>query len=777
MLNRNRPPASSPEHCDEAELRAYLADDLPAAEHARVERHLALCWACSERYEELGRQVRELREALCPEGLLGPQQIARARREFFARYAELEAGLPADAAPSFPTVAGVRKTALTKTLAIAAAIVLAAGLGAWFAARARHVEPSEVLAQTLQHEDSLRLLEGPLHQEFQIDIRQVKPARGRHTGLLSVWYDSRGERFAGRWERDNGKLQYAIWRPEPDREFVFNAQLGATAVARVPQTGKSLTLGELSFEGASLEQLETGFLYWLSNRRWEPISIASDVNVFRLRDGVEADVELVNADDGRQAYRVTARRETGWGVIEVVAEVDAQTYRPKIELLRLSNADRVVELRLRARRTQWLVPGMVEQDLFWPSVSIAGEPGNLADLHRDGDPPAPKMPPPGRLHRVPTAAELDLVEIEARFALHQAGACLGVPVRVERVDGHLVQVGGLVESDERKAELLERLAKLAPSPLLQIDIQTVEEALRRASAKPAGQNPAPADAPSANGERLEVVATDSPIRAELERYLRQKAGATAEGSGTAVPLEQQASDFSDRVVSSSLANLTEAWALRRLAERYGGDAGNRLPPSAAALLHRMLADHNASLRARTAAIQSQIRPLLLTLVANGHSQPPAASAGTAHNVRPGSGTALGTATALANATASGAISGTATAVGNATTVGNATAIGYSTASDAGSGPDADQGDWAALSLRIFQEVESTEAATTGLFADSGNANGARRQGSSEQMAAALVEALPRLESRLRSLGQNWNAQDSTPLAGPPAAQSPARDLP
>ena len=410
MLNRNRPRASSPEHCDEALLRAYLSDDLPAPQHARVEGHMALCWACNERHLALRRKMQQVREALQEESPLGPQQIARARREFFVRYAELEAGLQTDRTPSFPVVAGAGKAAYAKALSIAAGIVLVVGLGAWLASRPRHVQPSEVLAQTLEHEDSLRLLEGPLHQEFQIDIRQVKPARGQHTGLLSVWYDSRGERFAGRWEREDGQLQYAIWRPEPDREFVFNAQMGKTAVARAPQTGQTLALGELSFEEASLEQLETGFLYWLSNRRWEPISIASDVNVFRLRDGVEADVELVNSDDGRQAYRITARRPTDWGAIEVVAEVDAQTYRPKIELLRLTNGERIVELRLRARRTQWLVSGMVEQALFWPSVSIAGEPEMPADP-RDQAPRLSQERPSRERARVPTAADLDLVEI------------------------------------------------------------------------------------------------------------------------------------------------------------------------------------------------------------------------------------------------------------------------------------------------------------------------------------------------------------------------------
>jgi hypothetical protein len=706
---------------------AYLSGDLSAAAHARVEGHLALCWPCNQRYLALRGKMQQLRDALDKESILGPEQVARARQKFLARYAEWESGIEAERTPAFASLGRGWNIVSAMPLAIAAAIVCAAGLAAWLLYRAPQVQPNEVLAQTLQQEDNLRRREGPVHQQFEIDIRQVRPAAQQRSGVLSVWYDARGERFAGRWERDGGQLQYAIWRPERDREFVFNAALGATAVARAPQAGQSITLGELSFENASLEQLENGFLEWLANRRWEPISIASDVNLFRLRDGVEMQVELVESDRGPSSYRITARRPAAWGVVELVAEVDAGTYRPNIELLRLVTAERVFELRLRARHSQWPETGILEKAVFWPSVRIQGEGQAISELR----PPARRPEPSAdAASPAPRVEELDLLEIRARYALHQAGACLGEPVRVERAEGRLVRVEALAESSGRKNELLARLADLSASPFVRIENNTVEEALQRAAggapAGPRDGSPARDNGHPRTGERLEVIATDSPIRPALERYLRQASSppAAQDRSHHMADLQELASQFSRRVISASLANLTEAWALRRLAERYGSAGESRLPAEASDLLRRMLREHVSGMIVRTGGIQKQVQPLLATLVADGGANPPP-SAG-AEDARPVSGAEH----------------------------------------------------WAARSLRIFEEVESAEAATNALFADSGYANGTRREASPERAAAALLQALPRLESRLRSLERSLSAQDGKPPgAGRPTESQPAPDLP
>lgn len=714
MLNRNQPEASSPEHCDDAQLMSFLSDDLPSAERSRVEGHLALCWPCKERHLALRDTMLQIREAAAEESVLDRAEVERARNQFWGRFAalesEMEAGLEAERVPALRSLSPIRDSHFRASLAIAAVIVCVLGAGfAWLALRPPPVQFEDVLVQTLEREDNLRRPQGPLHQEFEIEIEQSEPALQRRSGVLQVWYDTGGERFASRWERADGDLEYAAWRPEPDREFVFNAQLGATAVARTPQSGQAITLGELTFEEASLEQLESGFLYWLSNRRWEPISIASEVNVFRMREGVVAEVESVTSVDGRPAYRITASREMDWGRVELVAEVDAQTYESKIELLRLVSPDRVVALSLRAQRTRWLPSGTMKSELFWPSVDIEGRGETLAELR----PASPLRSLDTResekkLSAAPSAVDLDLAEMQVRYALHKAGACLGVPVRVDRSRPGMVHVEGLVESFERKQELLSQLAAVSATPFVSIDIKTVDEALRNSMAGGTAEDGELAlsrDARQAD-ETFEVVATDSPIRDALERYLRQaNSSVPNRDAGPAdAELHELASEFSDGVISSSLANLTEAWALRRLAERYG-DGTSELPDAAAAMLREMLRGHVAALKTRTAGIQRKVRPLLLTVAPVNGSGAAGQSPFTSPN-SPG-----------------------------------------------------EQQEWAAQSLRIFRQVEFAEGVTTGLFADAGNAGGGRRAGSSEQAAAALLRALPPLEQGLQSLEERLAALD------------------
>jgi hypothetical protein len=285
---------------------------------------------------------------------------------------------------------------------------------------------------------------------------------------------------------------------------------------------------------------------------------------------------------------------------------------------------------------------------------------------------------------------------------------LGVPVRVDRSQPGVVHVEGLVESSERKHELFSQLAAVSATPFVSIDIKTVDEALRDSMAGGTAEDGELAlsrDARQAD-ETFEVVATDSPIRNALERYLRQANGSvpSRDAKPEDAELHELASEFSDGVISSSLANLTEAWALRRLAERYG-DGTAELPDAAAAMLREMLRGHVAALKTRTAGIQRKVGPLLLTVAsANGSGPAPGESP-------------------------------------------------FTSADSPG------KQEWAAQSLRIFRQVEFAEGVTTGLFADAGNAGGGRRAGSSEQAATALLRALPPLERGLQSLEERLAALD------------------
>jgi len=192
---------------------------------------------------------------------------------------------------------------------------------------------------------------------------------------------------------------------------------------------------------------------------------------------------------------------------------------------------------------------------------------------------------------LPTAAALQEAEVAALYALHQLQADLGEQIEVVREDQRRVIVRGLVEQAERKEKLLEALRAI---PLVAPQIQTIEEAARHI-------NPA---APLRETEATSApVITATPaanlFQQRLEQYFVQRGSERNRAS-------QQAAELSNNVVAEARAALSEAWALRRLSERFQADEA---PPRIA----EMRRNHTARLRMRQRQLQTQLEPLLVSL--------------------------------------------------------------------------------------------------------------------------------------------------------------------
>ncbi|MGH9839428.1 MAG: anti-sigma factor family protein [Blastocatellia bacterium] len=237
---------------------------------------------------------------------------------------------------------------------------------------------------------------------------------------------------------------------------------------------------------------------------------------------------------------------------------------------------------------------------------------DLAPAPSPGVAAAPLASPPRLFTPSPKAtpaeAELKEAEIAALYALHQAQADLGEQIEVTRDPAGRVIVQGLVEQAARKQQLTDALENI---PLVTMQIQTVEEAARQAETKQPsmaarlidGNEPAITAAPATPAANA--------FQQRLEQYFAGR-GDDRKNAGL------KAAQLSNAVLTEASASLSEAWALRRLAERFAAAPESETPPAARQRgedqrIAEMMGNHLARLKVRSRLLRARLEPILTAI--------------------------------------------------------------------------------------------------------------------------------------------------------------------
>lgn len=206
--------------------------------------------------------------------------------------------------------------------------------------------------------------------------------------------------------------------------------------------------------------------------------------------------------------------------------------------------------------------------------------------------PTPEMVPVLPEVEEPPLPDMRAKEIEVLYALHRVHACVEDSIEVVPTPAGGLLVRGITSTRERRAQLLAVLEELADPQWLETDIRTVAEGV---SAFPQileqATQPEIAAAPF-GGDNLH-------FREDLVRYFAEHG--QAEATSLAI-------DFANRAVSSSDSLLSEAWALRRLALRFGPQELHQLRPQSVWLVEMMARDHLAALREEVTAVRAALEP-------------------------------------------------------------------------------------------------------------------------------------------------------------------------
>ena len=172
---------------------------------------------------------------------------------------------------------------------------------------------------------------------------------------------------------------------------------------------------------------------------------------------------------------------------------------------------------------------------------------------------------------------------------------MGEQISVSRTPEGQLQVQGIVETDERKRELLQALDPVLNNPAVKVQINSVAEELQR---QPKAAQPSA----SVVVERTDTTANTTPVEAELRRYF----------AGKGLSEEQATVDarrFANRIVDQSSRVLQHAWALKRLAERFSPDELRRLSPEARANWLALIGEHCRALQQINAGMRQELQPI------------------------------------------------------------------------------------------------------------------------------------------------------------------------
>ncbi len=608
-------------HPTEDDLLYYVDGELAAKEAAKLRAHLEACWSCRVRTEEIEKTIASFVHFLNKSVASNIGPPPHGWQALDARMARLAA--EAGARPLlFQWFDSLKRVSLgwplPRSLALGALVILfVVSLVVRFD-KVPPVSASQLIQKVTDANDHrlLSVVQPVIHQKLKV---QRKATSYSHEGVATweIWNDTGHNRFKqraeGRDEQRNRESAMASTTPHnrPSIGSLETTTPGSRDPAVLKKTGLlQQPLPDSPTLPIVLEELAQVF----EANRMDPHSPLSSVSFGAWRESIQRKSETIqeiSLPGGSEALTLTTDAS---GPFAVNAIIQGQ--------LVVRHSDwHPVEQHLKIQGEKGILDYALTEEAF-EVVPWGGLPPMLfADLTPQTSPKvaatAPSTPPIVPPALVPIPSELTAAEVEAMLALHRVKACLGGMNTVTRSSMGRIEVHGVVDSAERKEEIL---AALQGIPWVDAKILTVEEAVNSTPlALPdpnASQNEAEISAPG-QPETTEVLRGKLPIQDLLEKYFTETRQAVSAGPNKSAGAAQQITELSNRAVSLSEAALEEAWALRRLAEWSSSLKADELRPSARYVLEVMIRDHITELWTKINNFRQLLEPVLSSILPSG----------------------------------------------------------------------------------------------------------------------------------------------------------------
>lgn len=518
----------------------------------------------------------EVGDAISPESLAGGKEEARvidphtvevssSRKLLVERLKQLR-GLTGDLLGRILDVR--RMLARPVIVALLATTMLA---GAWLVLRTK-TSPAPLTAASLLQQSRAKqraLVSKPnqvVHQILALEERKLGSAEGEFIARrrVEIWqsadrgiearrlYDERNQLVAGDWRRSDGVETLYHHGKSPRVQLVPEKDADKAAIGFDNVWQRSLSAEEFSsLIGESALRVE---------ERGDRYVISAESSVGSQSPVVSAVIVLNKADLHAKEVTVVLRQGS-----------DTREFR-------------LIESVFEEKPTSGVAPTVFEPEAELLSSAKPGTRNAKAGSVAAGfQPPAPVVASPA-------------LEVEVLRLLNQAGADMGEQISVTRTHEGLLRVEGVVDTSQRKAEILGKLSSVASDPALRLEIETVADALKRQRSYR-----------GSGGGVVEVegggsLANSIPVDAELRRFYSARGMKGTE-------LEDSINQFANQALNRSAKIMQHAWALKRLAARFSpGDLQN-LEPEARAKWLALIKQHAAALAQQNEALRRDLLPV------------------------------------------------------------------------------------------------------------------------------------------------------------------------
>lgn len=242
---------------------------------------------------------------------------------------------------------------------------------------------------------------------------------------------------------------------------------------------------------------------------------------------------------------------------------------------------RLIEVGLEAKRST-----EISSAVFEP------EPELLTPAKSESPKSAPVLSTP--ITNAPPSVATAELEIDLLRRLNQAGALLGEQVSLSRTRDGLLQLQGIVETDQRKREILNVLGAAATDPAVRIDLQTVSEAVAKQK---------PSASAAITLQQLESAKSTVTVDSELRKYF----SSTQHFSGN--ELDQAIRVFGEQMLNHSRQARRHALALKQIVERFSPEQVRTLSATARGQWHALVREHAKICQSELATLHLELQPI------------------------------------------------------------------------------------------------------------------------------------------------------------------------